>query len=818
MRGSQSDPKPAPGLVASALVLGVAAGAGAEVAPTSREHEQVVTRARQAYRIDMGGTMDGANTRDPVGYGVYGQAWEPNRFVLMENVGDHDVANPWILVDGRRDWRSVDHILSGIIEPGMAEGEKARAIWDFARRHRYHSTPGTDEVKDTVKMLNVYGYTLCWDAAYTMSNLWQRAGLKIRRGLPHGHCTTEVFYDGAYHLLDSDEHLLVLMRDNRTVAGEAEISRDHDLMKRSHAYGILRAEDRRTNEFSASLFCYLGPRSGGRPYIGGHRMEITLRPGEGLRWEWADRGRYHGLGDRPPRLANGRLHYRPWLDSGFARWTESSSNLEGGGGGLRVLDPGEEASVVYRLRSPYVFVGGRVRVQLAPGSGAWRLEMAREGQDDWTHLADVPADGELSLDGGFPRPTACYEYRLRLRGSGGGIAALEIESDLQMAPLSLPALELGANEIVYTDETPGPRRVRLAHAWQERDDLTPPPAPARALHPPAGGEVAGTQIRFRWEPVPEAADYHFELSRHADMRRALSPVFEKLSSRTPAAGQAHWQIPFEGLLNPGETCYWRVRARNAGGLWGPWSEVWSFTPRAPGVPRDLELVTDRETRSITLHWREAAEGARPQRYEVYGSDERGFTASLDSYAVFTGGSEARDTPGNRLATTGDTSIVVAGPGVAPEAGNRGFYRVVAVDADGIRSGPSDYVEAPRPFIYSTPPVSIAAGERRLYRVGVIRSMGDLRSITDPEKQGDPGAGGRYQAAFRDGDELRFVLDEGPGFIALDRETGVMTLAPGAADVSTHTVTIRVQNRNGGVDVQGWDLRVADAPPVAEPVP
>ena len=236
------------------------------------------------------------------------------------------------------------------------------------------------------------------------------------------------------------------------------------------------------------------------------------------------------------------------------------------------------------------------------------------------------------------------------------------------------------------------------------------------------------------------------------------------------------------------------------------------------MPRDLELVTDWETRSITLHWREAAEGARPQRYEVYGSDERGFTASADSYAVSTGGSEARDTPGNRLATTGDTSIVVAGPGVAPEAGNRGFYRVVAVDADGIRSGPSDYVEAPRPFIHSPPPVSIAAGERRLYQVGVIRSIGDLRSVTDPEKQGDLGAGGRYQAAFRDGDELRFVLDEAPAFISLDRETGVMTLAPSAADVSTHTVTIRVQNRNGGVDVQGWDLRVDEAPPASEPVP
>ena len=46
----------------------------------------------------------------------------------------------------------------------------------------------------------------------------------------------------------------------------------------------------------------------------------------------------------------------------------------------------------------------------------------------------------------------------------------------------------------------------------------------------------------------------------------------------------------------------------------------------------------------------------------------------------------------------------------------------------------------------------------------------------------------------------------------------MTLAPGAADVSTHTVTVRVQNQNGGVDVQGWDIRVHEAPPASQPVP
>ena len=152
----------------------------------------------------------------------------------MENTGKELVENPWVIVNGACNWRCVEAILEEILEEGMSEGEKARAIWEFARRHRYHATPADDEVKDTVKMLNVYGYTLCWDEAYTVSNLWQATGLKIRRGLPHGHCTTEVFFDGAYHLLDSDEHLLILERDNETIAGEEAISRDHDLAKRSH--------------------------------------------------------------------------------------------------------------------------------------------------------------------------------------------------------------------------------------------------------------------------------------------------------------------------------------------------------------------------------------------------------------------------------------------------------------------------------------------------------------------------------------------------------------------------------------------------------
>ena len=57
--------------------------------------------------------------------------------------------------------------------------------------------------------------------------------------------------------------------------------------------------------------------------------------------------------------------------------------------------------------------------------------------------------------------------------------------------------------------------------------------------------------------------------------------------------------------------------------------------------------------------------------------------------------------------------------------NKAYYRVVAVDGDGKRSGESEYVEAPRPFIYSAPVTTAPAGQAYRYQVKAIRSIGDL---------------------------------------------------------------------------------------------
>ncbi len=758
--------------------------------PTQQhQHVETIDQAVHTYAIHVGGTMDGANTRDPVGYTPYAQAWENNISVCLENVGAALVRNPWVVVNGRRLWRSLQEILAEVLTADDPPALRARRLWEFARRHRYHYTTGDDEVKDTVKMLNVYGYTLCWDEAYTLANLWQAAGLKIRRGVPHGHCTTEVFYDGAYHLLDSDEHLLYLRRDNRTVASEEDLARDHDLVRRGHAYGILAEQDPATEARTAALFGYSGPRAGGRPLLARHRMDLELRPGEALLWEWADRGKYHGYGARPPRLANGRLRFRPPLDASAGTWAEQMANLISTGAMLVPALPSEESWLQYRIAAPYVCVGGRVS-----GVAGWRVELSFDGAS-WAPVRDGDLDAHFP-PAGPPR----YAYHLRLSGRSVALQELAIETDLQMAPLSLPALEVGTNEIRYLDAGEGPRSVRVTHVWQERGDVEPPARPTAARQPVPGAVADAAQVEFAWEPVAGAVDYEFRLGERADLGLALSPVFERLMSRTPGRGAARWRVPGPGLLNPGQVYFWRVRGRNAAGLWGPLGPAWRFTAAGPGVPLEPHLAVDYEHRTMTLCWRPNPAGEPPHHYEVYGSDERGFTAHRSAYQRQEGPARPASTqPANLLAETEGTALLVVGPQVPDGRGNRAFYRVVAVDGHGRRSGPSDYAAAPLPFVFSRPPARAVAGQQAVWVCRSLRAEGDLRCLSDGPH--------RYQAAFRDQDVLSFILDEGPEFLALDARSGRLVVEPPHDRLGFHTVTIRVQRLQGGKDAVGFDLEV-----------
>ncbi|MDE2953680.1 MAG: fibronectin type III domain-containing protein, partial [Gemmatimonadota bacterium] len=75
----------------------------------------------------------------------------------------------------------------------------------------------------------------------------------------------------------------------------------------------------------------------------------------------------------------------------------------------------------------------------------------------------------------------------------------------------------------------------------------------------------------------EVDDYHVQVSRYPDFRWCVCPTFDRYVSRTAYAGKTRWQPQFTGLLNPGERYYWRVRARNAQGVWSDWSRACAWS-------------------------------------------------------------------------------------------------------------------------------------------------------------------------------------------------------------------------------------------------
>ncbi|MBT4820645.1 MAG: hypothetical protein HON70_33360, partial [Lentisphaerae bacterium] len=591
--------------------------AAAQSLPGDRDRTQtaVITSTSEQYTVVMESAVDGVMTRDPIGYAAYDQGWQPNRFARLENVGDTDIVNPWLTVNGRRRWRSVDEMAAQAIGGYTTDRDKARAVWEFSRHHRFHACTWCNECNDAVKVFNVYGYTLCGNDAQILSDLWKAAGLTVRRGYPVGHCVAEVFYDGECHLLDGDEHCIYLRRDNRTIASEAEVVRDHDLIKRTHTYGILSADNPLRDQFSASLFGYEGERKGKWGGRSKHTMAYTLRPGESIEWRWDHIGKQYTAGTVPKKgekrrdghgdlqawgsrayanLRNGRLRYAPDFSSPIARQgIADSANLHPEGIVLRPRATGMPCHVTWRIANAYVVVGGTVAIRgsKAAEEDVFEISLSADGKQ-WERLWSAAATtGNINKDIRFDdrlspgrKPQYAYFVRLTLQSNedtGVSLSRVVFDTDVQMSALALPELEAGKNTINYEDESPGPRRVRVTHGWVERAAWRPPGVPA-PTEPADAAIVLGTRVRLAWHPPTDPdgdsiMDYHVQVAEHDDMRWVLSPNFDKLVSKTPSKGKAEWTVPATGLLNPGTPYYWRVRARDACGVWGVWSEPQRFT-------------------------------------------------------------------------------------------------------------------------------------------------------------------------------------------------------------------------------------------------
>jgi hypothetical protein len=184
---------------------------------------------------------------------------------------------------------------------------------------------------------------------------------------------------------------------------------------------------------------------------------------------------------------------------------------------------------------------------------------------------------------------------------------------------------------------------------------------------------------------------------------------------------------------------------------------------------------------------------------VYASDEKGFSVSDEPFTVAAGlydFDQQRATkpptqfPGNFLTETTATELAVVGSAVDLSGANKAFYRVVAVDERGKRSGPSDYAAAPRPAIFSKPVVHARIGAEYRYDVGAVRSIGDVRTRV---------VAGKETMNFWDVEQPRFRIERGPSWLSIDESTGRLSGRPAVAGRSPVTVTVELQREQRSLD-------------------
>lgn len=564
-----------------------------------REFSIVIDKPEAEYAVDVGGTINPENLE-----------------ITIENLGDSPVVNPRLTVNGLYDWFDAKSIVAEVTRGCQTDEEKALALWWWVLYKRFQRSPEDRSALHAVRAMNGYGYGNCGFTSSWLKCLWSAAGLKARVQELWGHTVSEVFYDGAWHMLDGNVKVFYLDRDNRTIASLATIERERRLIERTiHSHDLwFRQPD--PPEHNEELVRYLisakdnyEEHSYDAEIAKEHTMAMTLKPGEKLiRW-WSPRlGKFEGRNGRaeaPERYANGQLIWEPDLRRMDIRPYLSVPHY----GNIATRAEDEQGPAIHvadlqdnlhtrpsvfsiPITSPYPILGGRFSCTLVKegDSGLASISFGRPGLGEgglynfrWGKGAKQV---ELDLDPNLLKTGVVYSYSLgfALRGDAEskpptqtGVDGFRSVTDLQVSPHSLPALSLGKNVVRYRDQSPGPKRVRITHRWREIHDRRPPRPVEAAVTPRDGAEISSLAPVLQWVPATDpdpgdkVVDYQVMISLHPDCRWPLSPtLYQNVGSEKP-----EWQAP-ASFLNPGTTYYWKVRARDSRSDIGEWGPIFRF--------------------------------------------------------------------------------------------------------------------------------------------------------------------------------------------------------------------------------------------------
>jgi hypothetical protein len=176
--------------------------------------------------------------------------------------------------------------------------------------------------------------------------------------------------------------------------------------------------------------------------------------------------------------------------------------------------------------------------------------------------------------------------------SGGAVVSLSSNSPAVTAPASVivPAGSTSATAAITTTTVTASSTATVSAAYAGvtrsaslRVNAATPSAPA--LVAPASGAIVALPLTLDWNDVATATSYEVQV----DNSSSISAPFVANPTVTVS------QVALSGL--PAQQLWWRVRARNAAGLFGPFSSTRSFTPQAPAGGATLTVTVTATGRS-----------------------------------------------------------------------------------------------------------------------------------------------------------------------------------------------------------------------------
>jgi|GEM_PF-6873160 len=311
-----------------------------------------------------------------------------------------------------RDWSSVGSIIAEAKEKKYSEEEKALFIWKLLSDNITHfDVPYVGYCYDPVMMLNVTGYGKCDDMSGSFIVLARALGLKSRAWFLTGHVVPEVYYNNAWHMLDSDQGVFYLARDGNHIAGVEEIAKDAPYLigrtpepKYSNKERFIKVYSTEQDNEVVKNFANMVRLPG--------RVEFDLLPGEELSFLYSGSPLWYVFDylSRPPSvgMVTDTINIADRKIFGYFE------NYGMGFDGEAIKTHADKAFVISSQRLPYPILDARLELD-CEGVGYVETYFSRDG-NSWTRVGVIEGcKGSISFKRMLNNFNALPDYRYYIK-------------------------------------------------------------------------------------------------------------------------------------------------------------------------------------------------------------------------------------------------------------------------------------------------------------------------------------------------------------------------------------------------------------------